>query len=390
MAAATSHWQRRGYSVAAMRDLARARVPRPIFEFLDGGAEDERTLRRNEDGFGDIDFVPHPLTGVGPRDLSVELFGKRLELPLVIAPTGLSGLYWPDGERCAARAAAGAGAGFCLSHASICSMEELAENKASPRWMQVFVYRDRTLTRHFVERAAAAGYDALVLTVDSQLIGNRERDIRNGFTNPPHFSLGELIAMIPQAPWLWRMRRELRGVNLGNYTHAGEVTDLYTAADKLPALLDPTMSWADVDLLRSWWKGPLIVKGVLDPAEANEAVARGVDGIVVSNHGGRQLDGALASIDALPAIAERVAGRIPILLDSGVRRGSDVVKAMALGASACLIGRPHLYGLTIAGEAGVSHVLEIFRREIDRVICLCGVATMAGVTPSLVRRAAHR
>jgi L-lactate dehydrogenase (cytochrome)/(S)-mandelate dehydrogenase len=377
-------WQRRAYSIAAMRELARAALPRPVFDFADGGAEDERTLRRNESAFAAVELVPRPLDGAGERDLSITLLGQRLALPVIVGPTGLAGLFWPDGECCTGRAAAAAGTAICLSHGSACTLEKFAQTGASPRWMQVFIYRDRGFTRELTERAAKAGFDALVLTIDNQLLGNRERDLRNGFAIPPRFRLADLAGMALRLPWLWRMRAELPRITLGNYVRPGEAADIRTLAGRMASLLDPAMSWADVDELRRTWSGPLLLKGVLHPTEARLAVDHGADGLIVSNHGGRQLDGAAASIDALPAVIEAVAGRIPVLLDGGVRRGADVVKALALGAKACLIGRPQLWGLAVAGEAGVAHVIEIYRREIDRVMGLCGASCLADLGPDLI------
>jgi isopentenyl diphosphate isomerase/L-lactate dehydrogenase-like FMN-dependent dehydrogenase len=383
MTAPVPSWKRRGYNVAAMRTLAQAALPRPVFDFADGGAEDECTLRRNEAAFDDVELLPHPLTGSPTRDLSITLFGRRLSLPVIIGPTGLAGLFWPDGERCAARAAAAAGTAYCLSHGSVCRLEDVAPADG-PRWMQVFIYRDRGFTRELTERAAAAGYDALVLTTDNQILGNRERDVRNGFAIPPRFRAADLAGMALRVPWLWRMRTELKRITFGNYVRAGETTDITTLAGRMSALLDPSMTWQDVEEVRRIWKKPLILKGVLDPAEARAALAHGIDAVLVSNHGGRQLDSAAASLDALPAIVAAVDGRIPVLLDGGVRRGGDVAKALALGATACLIGRPQLWGLSVAGEAGVAHVLEIYRRELDRVMGLCGVSRIADIGRDLV------
>ncbi|HEY1386240.1 MAG TPA: alpha-hydroxy acid oxidase [Dongiaceae bacterium] len=377
-------WRRRAYSIEAMRALARARLPRPVFDFADGGAEDECTLRRNEAAFDECTLLPRPLNGAAQRDLSITLFGQRLSMPVVIGPAGLAGLFWPDGERCAARAAKAAGVAFCLSHGSVCTLEELAATGAAPRWMQVFVYRDRGFTRELTRRAADAGYDALVLTTDNQLLGNRERDIRNGFSIPPRFGLSGLAGMALKAEWLWRMRRDLKRVTFGNYVRPGENADLKALAGRMASLLDPSMNWRDVEDLRKFWQRPLILKGVLHPDEARMAVERGIDGVIVSNHGGRQLDGASATLDALPGIVEAVGGRIPVLIDGGIRRGSDVVKALAIGASACLIGRPQLWGLSIAGEAGVAHMLAIYRQEIDRVMGLCGVSNIADITRDLL------
>ncbi len=316
--------KRRIYSVAEMRRHASRVLPKPIFDFADGGAEDEWTLRRNESAFDNLQLIPQTLRGAGERDLSVELFGKRLKLPVMIGPTGLSGLFWPNGEICAARAATAAGTAFCLSHASVCTLEKLAEAGPAPRWMQVFIYRDRGFTRELAERAQAAGYDALVLTIDNQLTGNRERDIRNGFTIPPRLGPLEVAAMAVKLPWILRMRSELKRVTFANYARPGDTSGLAELAGRMAGMLDPSMSWRDVDELRRIWTGPLVLKGVLSPVEAREALAHGIDGLIVSNHGGRQLDGAVSSIEALPAVVQSVAGRIPILLDGGVRRGADV------------------------------------------------------------------
>lgn len=379
-----SDLKRRGFSIAEMRLLARRALPRMVFDFADGGAEDEKTLRRNEAAFDAINLLPQPLNGALRRDLSVDLFGHRLSMPVIVGPTGLSGLFWPSGELCTARAARAAGTAFCLSHGSVCTLEALADTGAAPRWMQIFIYTDRGFTRHLAERAQAAGYHALVLTIDNQLLGNRERDLRNGFTIPPRFGVLASARLALKAQWLWRMRRELRRITFGNYVRPGETAELTTLAGRMASLLDPSMSWRDVAELRRIWSGPLILKGVLHPSEARAAIDHGIDGLIVSNHGGRQLDAAPATIDVLPAIVEAVDGRIPVLLDGGVRRGADVVKALALGARACLIGRPQLWGLAVAGEAGVAHVLEVYRREIDRVMGLCGAATLADLGPDLL------
>ena len=384
MTESVPQWRRRAISVAAMRALARARLPRPIFDFADGGAEDELTLRRNESAFDDVDLLPRPLSGAATRDLSVELFGKKLSLPVIIGPTGLGGLFWPDGERCAARAAAAAGTAYCLSHGSVCTLEQLAETGASPRWMQVFIYRDRGFTWELTERAAKANYDALVLTTDNQMLGNRERDLRNGFTIPPRIGLSSMASMALKAEWLWRMRDDLKRITFGNYVRPGESADIKSLAGRMATLLDPSMNWADVAELRKVWTKPLILKGILHPDEARKAVEHGVDALIVSNHGGRQLDGAAAGLDALPAILDAVGGRIPVLVDGGIRRGGDVVKALALGAKACLIGRPQLWGVSVAGEAGVARVLEIFRAEIDRAMGLCGVTRIDQIDRSLL------
>jgi len=250
--------------------------------------------------------------------------------------------------------------------------------------MQVFIYRERDFTRELTERAAEANYDALVLTTDNQMLGNRERDLRNGFTIPPRFGLNGLAAMAFKAEWLWRMRKDLKRITFGNYVRPGEAADIKSLAGRMATLLDPSMHWGDVNDLRKLWTKPLILKGILHPDEAKMAVERGVDALIVSNHGGRQLDGAASGLDALPAILDAVGGRIPVLVDGGIRRGTDVVKALALGAKACLIGRPQLWGVAVAGEAGVARVLEIYRQEIERTMGLCGVTRIDQIDKNLL------
>ncbi|HIM45269.1 MAG TPA: alpha-hydroxy-acid oxidizing protein [Alphaproteobacteria bacterium] len=369
-------WQRRAINIAALGAEARRVLPHAIADFVDGGAGDEVTLRRNEAAFDAVQLLPRPLSGAATRDLSISLFGARLSLPLMFAPTGLAGLLWPDGEAASARAAAAAGTAYCLSHGSVCTLEALAATGAAPRWMQTYIYKDRELTREIAGRAAAAGYHALVVTIDTQLLGNRERDVRNGFAIPPRLSAGEVAGMAFKLPWLLRMRRALPKITFGNYKRPGSGEDLTALAERMLSLPDPGFTWRDIEWLRGVWQGPLVLKGILHPADAKEAVAHGVDGVIVSNHGGRQLDGTAAALDALPGVAEAAAGGTAVLLDGGIRRGNHVIKALALGADCCLIGRPQLWGLAVAGEAGVAHVLEIFRREIDLTMGLCGLSAI--------------
>lgn len=377
---------RRINSIAQMRTRARSALPGAVFDLADGAAEDEWTLRRNESAFDDIALLPKPLDGAANRDLSMTLFGHKLSMPLMIGPTGLAGLFWPGGEQCSARAAAAAGTAYCLSHGSVCTLEDLAKTGAAPRFMQVFIYKDRGFTRELTERAAASGYDGLVLTIDNQLTGNRERDIRNGFTIPPRLGPVEVAGMAIKPGWLWRMRQELPTIGFGNYEREGKAIELGAQGLRIADMLDPAMAWKDVEDLRKIWKGPLILKGVLHPDEARRAIDHGVDSVIVSNHGGRQLDGAASGIEALPGVVSAVEGRIPVLVDGGIRRGVDVVRALILGAAACLVARPQLFGLAVAGEAGVARVLEIYRSEIDRVMGFCGVTRIEDLGPDLLLR----
>jgi len=368
--------QKNGYSVAALRRIAQKRLPRPIFDFIDGGAEDEDTLRQNESAFSDWELLPKPLNGAAKRDLSTSLFGHTLSSPLLIGPTGLAGLFWPQGEFAAANAASDYGTVYCLSHGSVCTLEQLAKMHQGLKWMQVFIYKDRGFTRELATRAQESGYDALVLTIDNQLIGKRERDIVNGFTIPPRLDLSQMLAFAKKPSWWWAMRHELANVTFGNYVQSNSPESVAALAARMGSLLDPSMSWEDVDMVRAHWKGRLILKGVLHPDEAAQAVKHGVDAIIVSNHGGRQLNGAIASVRALPAVIQAVNGAIPVLLDGGIRRGSDIFKAVALGASAVLIGRPHLWGLSVAGKDGVQWVLEMLHGELDRTMGLAGASNI--------------
>jgi isopentenyl diphosphate isomerase/L-lactate dehydrogenase-like FMN-dependent dehydrogenase len=360
--------ERRGYSVHALRALAKTELPRVLFDMVDGAAGDEITMRANESALAALELVPTLLAGAPTRDQSVELFGEKLASPVIIGPTGLAGLLWPHAELAAARAAARFGTIYSTSHASISSLEAIAAATPGPKWMQTFLYKDRGLTREFAARAASAGYKALILTVDNQVVAGRDRDARGGPFFPSRWGLRRIADFSSHPRWLMRMRAT-PSPSFANYTGRSA---LAAFGPLMVEQLDPDIGWRDIDWLRTLWRGPLILKGVLHPDEAREAVKRGADGIVVSNHGGRQLDGAVASIRALPGIVEAVEGKATVLVDGGFRRGIDVVKALALGARAILIGRPHLWGVACAGEDGVFHALELFRREIDRALALGG------------------
>jgi len=360
--------QRHGYSVPALRLFARKRLPRMLFDMVDGAAGDEITMRANEAALAKIELAPKLLEGAPTRDQSVEIFGLKLRSPVIIGPTGLAGLLWPHAELAAARAAARFGTVYCTSHASTATLEEIAAATTGPKWMQVFLYKDRGLTAEFAARAAAAGYKALVLTVDNQVVAGRDRDARNGMSFPLRLSPRSAFGFLSRPGWIMRMARTPRPT----FVNYGKRTSIVDFGPLMIEQLDPDVGWADVNILRKQWRGPLLLKGLLHPDDAREAIGRGADGVIVSNHGGRQLDGAVASIRALPAIVEAVGGRAPVLIDGGFRRGVDVVKALALGARAVLIGRPHLWGVACAGEDGVFCVLDLFRREIDRALALGG------------------
>jgi len=371
--------ERKGYSVAALREMARRQLPRTLFDMVDGAAGDEITMRENEAALTALKLAPTLLAGAAVRDQSVELFGARLPSPVIIGPTGLAGLLWPHAELAAARAAARFGTIYCLSHASTATIEEIGAATPGPKWMQTFLYKDRALTAEFAARAAAAGYHGLVLTLDNQVVAGRDRDARNGMAFPLRWGPRVAIDFLSHPGWITRMRATPQPtfVNYGKRASIGGFGPLMVEQ------LDPDVGWSDVERLRGQWRGPLILKGILRPDEAREAIERGADAIIVSNHGGRQLDGAVASIRALPGIVEAVGGRAPVLVDGGFRRGVDVVKALALGARAVLIGRPQLWGVACAGEDGVYWVLELFRREIDRALALGGWDGIAKLNPSI-------
>ncbi len=354
-----------------------------LFDMVDGAAGDEITMRNNEAALAAIELAPKLLAGAPKRDQSVELFGATLRSPVIVGPTGLAGLLWPHAEIAAARAAARFGTIYCTSHASTATIEEIGAATPGPKWMQVFLYKDRGLTAEFAARAAAAGYHGLILTVDNQVMAGRDRDARNGMTFPLRWGPRSVLGLVSHPAWLMRMR----ATPSPTFVNYGARTSIGAFGPLMLEQLDPDIGWSDVERLRGQWRGPLLIKGLLHADEAREAIDRGADGIIVSNHGGRQLDGAVASIRALPGIVEAVGGRAPVLVDGGFRRGIDVVKALALGARAVMIGRPHLWGVACAGEDGVHWTLELFRREIDRALALGGWDGIAKLDRSVFFRA---
>jgi L-lactate dehydrogenase (cytochrome) len=379
----------RAFTIDDLRRHARRRLPRAVYDFIEGGAGDERTVARNRAAFEKLLFEPRVLVDVSKREQSTVVLGERVATPVILSPTGMAGLSWPKGEVTAARGAHEAGTIYTLSTHSSCSIEEVAAGAPGPLWFQLYVWQNRDLTRSFVERAHAAGYKALLLTVDVPVISRRERDLRNGFTIPPRVTARNVVDTLRRARWVRRVLMGQSRLTLANLVGAPGAprTDIVTLAGVANRQVDPSISWADLAWFRSLWSGPLLLKGVMTAADARRAVEHGVDGLVVSNHGGRQLDGTRATIEALPEIVDAVHGRLEVLLDGGVRRGADVVRALALGARAVMVGRPYLYGLAISGQAGVRRALEILANEIDHVLALSGVPRVADLEPSLVRRA---
>ena len=256
----------------------------------------------------------------------------------------------------------------------------------SPRWMQVFIYQDRGFTREFCDRAYSSNFEALVLTIDSQILGKRERDIKNSFLAPPRFTVSDYVNFLAKYKWLWRMRSHLNRISFGNYINEVKKKGVSTGETAVADMLDTAITWKDVEWLRKIWKKPLILKGILNPDDVKSALASGVDGIIVSNHGGRQLDCVVSSIDALPEIIDNIEGKIPVFMDGGIRRGADIVKVLALGAKACLIGRPHLWGLAVGGELGVEKVISILHDEVDLTMGLCGISSISEISKDLIRK----
>jgi L-lactate dehydrogenase (cytochrome) len=362
-----------------LRQIARRRVPRSFFEYCEAGSYAEETLAANRADLSAIRLRQRVMVDVSKRSTASEILGEPVSLPLALAPTGLTGMQHRDGEILAARAAEAAGIPFCLSTMSICSIEDVAEATAKPFWFQLYVMRDRDFSRSLVERAIAARCSTLVLTLDLQIQAQRHRDIKNGLIVPPKIRLNNLIDMATKPRWALGIARGRRKT-FGNLE--GRVSGI-SGASSLGAWsnsqFDPTLDWDDVKWVRSIWPGKLVLKGVLDVADALAAVGTGADAIVVSNHGGRQLDGAPSAVSALPRIVDAVGSRMEILFDSGVRSGQDVFRALALGARACMIGRAFLYGLGAAGEAGVAKVIDIIRKELDITMALTGTRRVSEI-----------
>jgi L-lactate dehydrogenase (cytochrome) len=368
-------------NVWEIREMARRRLPAPLFDFLEGGGEDEWTLRRNTAAFDDWSLLPRTLVDVAEIDTSTTVLGHKIDWPVMLGPTGMSRVFHNDGEMAIARAAARAGTIYTLSTMSNFSMEEVAGAAASPKWFQVYCLRDRAMTRDFLGRAKAAGYTGLVVTVDVPVPANRERDRRSGMTVPPKLTLASTIKSAFRPGWVFDYLTNKPPV-LANVArkHGVGSTEVVPLHEQVHRLFDPSVTWKDVEWMVGEWNGPLIIKGILHPEDAKNAHAIGARSVIVSNHGGRQLDGCTSSLDALPRIADAVGNDIEILFDSGIRRGTHVLKALALGATACLIGRAYLYGLCAGGEAGIDRVLTVLRNEVKRDMALMGTTKIADVT----------
>ncbi len=355
-----------------LRVLAQKRVPRMFYDYADSGSWTESTYQANESDFQKIKFRQRVARNIADRSIKSTMAGVPVNMPVAIAPTGLAGMQHADGEIHAARACEKFGIPYTLSTMSIASIEDIAAHTKAPFWFQLYVMKDREFIGRLIDRAKAANCGALVVTLDLQVIGQRHKDLRNGLTAPPRITLGNMLNFATKPTWCLNMLRTHRR-EFGNVIgHVSGVDDMGSLLSWTAQQFDPTLNWSDIAWIKERWGGKLVLKGVLDVEDARLAAACGVDALVVSNHGGRQLDGALSSIEVLPAIADAVGNQVELWLDSGIRSGQDVLKAIALGARGTMIGRPHLYGLGAFGEAGVTRCLEILAKELDTTMAFCG------------------
>lgn len=370
---------RRAQSIDELREMARRRVPNFCFEYVEGGSEDEATLCRNRDVFAKIAFQPRTLCDVSVRSQRRHLMGEDIASPFLIGPTGFSGLLSREGDVSMAKAAAAAEVPFVLTNVSTTSLEDVVRRAGGKVWMQVYMYRTRAFVQKVAMRAHEAGIRTLVLTTDSALYGKREWDVRN-FSSPQSLNWRNKVDVLRHPRWIFDIlypRGFPHFANLGDLLPPGQTSVRGAASSTLGQALDPSLSWRDVEWLRDIWPGKLVIKGIMSPHDAAQAISVGADGIVLSNHGGRQLDGALSTMDVLPEVVAEVKGRMAVMLDGGFRRGSDIVKAVALGADAVLLGRATTYGLAAGGQPGAERALEILRTEVDRVLGLLGCRDLA-------------
>jgi len=370
-----------------LRAMAKRTVPQPIFDYVDGAAWDEVTVRRNRTGFERFELLPRMLVDVSHIEMSTTALGREIALPIIGAPTGMTGLNHPDGEGAIARAAHSVGTIYTQSALSSLSIEEVSAMAPGPKWFQLYVMNDRGAARDMLARAAALGYEALVLTVDVAVAGVRERDIRNRFSLPPRLTVKAAAQGVVRPRWSRRFLTRPRLVtgNVRSPRVAEGDGGAVAHAEWVNRQFDPSVTWEDLAEFREHWPGPLLIKGIMRPDDAVRAVEHGVEGIIVSNHGGRQLDHAQSTIEALPAIADAVAGRAELYLDSGIRRGTDIVTALALGARAVLIGRPMVYGLGAAGEAGARRAFELLRGELATALALAGYPRISDLGPDAIK-----
>jgi L-lactate dehydrogenase (cytochrome) len=373
-------------NIEDLRQIAERRVARAIYDYVSRGSYDEVTLRANRDDVEALKLRQRVAIDVDNRSTRTTLVGQDVTMPVGIAPVGLTGLNWADGEILGARAAASFGVPFTLSTMSICSIEDVAGAVQKPFWFQLYVFRDRGFAASLIERAKAAKCSALVLTLDLQIQGQRHMDIKNGLTVPPQLKLANLVDMLCKPSWVFNVMQSRRR-SFGNLEGQIKGADnLLTLSQWIAGQFDPTLSWKDVEWVRKLWPGKLILKGILDADDAKIAASTGADAIVVSNHGGRQLDGTVSSIRALPEVRDAIGERMEVFFDGGVRSGQDVLKALALGARGVFIGKAFAWALGAMGEKGVTLALEIIRKELDVSMALCGLRDVKDASPAILRR----
>jgi L-lactate dehydrogenase (cytochrome) len=365
--------------------LARRRLPRPIFHYVDGAAEDEITARRNTSAFDDIQIIPRCLQGVSIVKTSTRLLGQDVQWPIFCGPTGASRFCHPDGELAVARACASTGTLYCLSTMSTFALEEISAAIAGPKMFQLYIFKDRSATRDLIERCKRSGYKALCLTVDTPVVGKRERDLRTGWGVPIKLSMRSVASFARHPLWLAGQASKGR-ISMPTVAALSGTRSLIAQTQYVGKQLDPAVTWKDVREIIQLWRGPFAIKGIMSVDDAHRALDAGASAIVVSNHGGRQLDGAATPIEVLPEIARAVGHALEVILDGGIRRGAHVLKALALGARACSIGRPYLYGLSAGGQAGVTKALDILKSELVRAMQLCGCTDVRDIGPELARR----
>jgi L-lactate dehydrogenase (cytochrome) len=373
------------FNIDDLRGRAQRRLPRQVFDFLEGGADDEWSTQRNRRAFDDYPLSTRTLVDVAGVDTRSRLLGRAIEWPVIVAPTGASQLFHHTAEPAVARAAAAAGTWYALSTMSNTSLEDVAATSDGPRMLQVYVFRDRGRVESLVERCRAAGYEALCLTVDTPISGNRERDRANGMSIPPRWTLRNVLRFAARPAWSVNALLSC-DYALANFKDigAGGPADRGLAMDYVNRQFDPGVTWADAEWLARLWDGPFVVKGILAPDDARRAAAIGATAVWISNHGGRQLDGVAATVDCIPGVRQAVGDRVEVVVDGGIRRGTHVLKALALGADACALGRPCLYGLAAAGQGGVEHALKLLGDELRRAMALAGCPDLGAVGPWLL------
>lgn len=374
------------HSIFDLRVLAKKKIPKPLFDYIDGGAEDEWTLKRNRESFSQFYFNPKVLKDVSNIKLNTHLQDIEIDTPIVIAPTGMSRLFHHEGERAVCRAAKNAGTIYSLSTVSTCSIEDIAIETSGPKFFQIYAWKNQKMISNFVERCKQQQFDALLLAVDTAVFGKRERDLANGHGRPAKLRFNTAISAASKPLWLYRFLTHAKPAMANMLEFYPDATDALKVIDKVNEQFDPSITWENAKEIKQQWQGPFWLKGIQSLEDAKLAAELGVTGIIISNHAGRQLDGAPAALDILEEIVEAVGDQLEIVIDGGIMRGSDVIKALCLGANACMIGKAYLYGLAAGGEEGVQKSIDILNDEMRRVMALIGCNSISELNPSIIRK----